>query len=136
MMRSRFVRMPVFLFFPLWLLSCGQAATDLISIQEQRSENHVVTLLSETAELEQRSNRLVLEFRDGATNELTPVDNVQIQATMPMAGMPPMFGEVSPPASTAPGRYEFSVDFSMVGGWTLVVSFDTDERVQFNLNAR
>ena len=134
-MRSNFVRIPVFLVFPLLLLSCDRAPADYRTIQEQRSENVIVTLLSDTDELKQESNRLVLEFRDTSTNELTAVDNVQIRAMMPMPGMAPMFGDISPPTPTTAGRYEFSADFTMVGRWALVVTFDSGSRVQFNLSA-
>ena len=60
----------------------------------------------------------------------------QIQARMRMAGMGPMFGNLSSTRQTGPGRYEFDADFSMAGQWSFVVTFDPNGRAQFNLNAQ
>src|SRR2546422_2378375 len=56
-------------------------------------------------------------FNDTATTEIYTLslhDALPI-STMRMPGMAPMFGNVSSPRQTGPGRYEFDADFSMAG---------------------
>ena len=77
-----------------------------------------------------------MEFRNTSTNEPANVNNVQIQASMRMPGMAPMFGELSPTKQIGPGRYDFDADFSMAGQWSFIVTFEPNGRVQFNLNAQ
>jgi hypothetical protein len=121
---------------PLVFLSgCDAPPPESRLVQEQRSGNVMVSLFSDTGEVREDSNNFALEFRDAETNEPISVENLQIQASMPMPGMAPMFGDVSTNASTTPGRYEFTADLDMVGGWNLIVTFDADGRVQFNVNA-
>ena len=55
---------------------------------------------------------------------------------MRMAGMSPMFGNLSPTKQIGPGRYDFDADFSMAGLWSFVVTFDPNGRVQFGLRAQ
>jgi len=134
-MKSKVVALALLLVSPLLLSSCGDADTKLVVIQQQETGNYVVSLLGVSTELEQSSNRLALEIRETSTHELTSVNNLQVQATMSMAGMAPMFGDVSGPNETGPGRYELEADLTMVGGWSLVITFDPEERVQFSVNA-
>jgi hypothetical protein len=123
------------LLLPLLMCACDRAPAEWHLVQDQRSGNTIVSLLSETGELRENSNDLVLEFRDVETGELKPVENVRVQATMPMPGMAPMVGDVSSPAVTAAGRYQFTAEFSMIGGWNLIVTFDPGGRAQFNVSA-
>ena len=126
----------VLLVFSLSCLSCSKEAAALKPIQQQRSGDYAVTLLNETGGLKQHSNKLTLEVRNASTNEFANVTNVQIQASMRMPGMGPMFGNFSPPRQIAPGRYELDADFSMAGQWNFVLTFDPNGRVQFNLSAQ
>jgi hypothetical protein len=135
-MRRNALRIFLILVLPLVLMACERAPAELQLVQEQRAGDFVVSLLSTSAEMQQDSNDIVLEFRDTSTNELTPVDNVRVQATMPMPGMAPMFGDTSSPVSDVPGHYEFTTDLTMAGGWNLIVTFDPGGQVQFNVNAR
>lgn len=118
----------------LVLLGCAGPA-DLQVVQEQRAGDVNVVLLASTGELAQGSNALVLEFRDAATGDLVAVEDVRVEATMPMPGMAPMIGEVNTPVEIADGRYELEVGLNMVGGWNFVVNFDRGQRVQFNVSA-
>jgi len=129
------MRINALLTFALLLSACG-GDRELQVVQEQRVGNLVVSLLADSAEVQQDSNDLVLEFRDASTNELTMVENVRVQATMPMPGMAPMFGDISTPSSETAGRYAFTAGLGMAGGWNFVVTFDPEARVQFNVNAR
>ena len=117
------------------LLSCNKQAGTPVQIQQQRSGDYVVTLLNDTGGVKVHSNKLLLEIRN-ASNEPANVDNVQIQASMRMPGMGPMFGNMSSTRQIGPGRYEFDADFSMAGQWSFVVTFDPNGRAQFNLNAQ
>lgn len=120
-----------------WLpFSCAKQPANFVQIQQQRSGDYLVTLLNETGVVKQHSNKLVLEVRNGSTNEPADVNNLQIQASMRMPGMGPMFGSVSSTRKIGPGRYDFDADFSMAGQWNFIVTFDPMERVQFNLNAQ
>ena len=116
-------------------VACSRQPSDFKQIQRQRSGDYVVTLLSDSGELKQHSNRLLVEFRNASTNELANVGNVQIQASMVMPGMGPMFGTMSPPRQVAPGRYDVDADLGMAGRWTFIITFDSNQRVQFSLNA-
>jgi hypothetical protein len=128
---------------PLFLLalaalpaSCNQQPADLARIHQVRSGDYTVTLLNDTGVIRQHSNKLTLEIRNAASNEPADVTNVQIQSSMRMPGMGPMFGNISSIRHVAPGRYEFDADFSMAGQWSFQVTFDPNGRAQFNLNAQ
>jgi hypothetical protein len=135
-MRQPFARVTVLLACPLLWLSCSKQPSALTQIQQQHSGEYIVTLLNDTGALKQRSNKLTLEVRSAASNELADVTNLQIQTSMRMPGMGPMFGNVSSTRQVAPGRYDFDADFSMAGQWTFLVTFDPKGRVQFNLSAQ
>src|SRR6188508_3303402 len=102
------------LVFPV-LLGCAGQNASLKPIQQQRAGDYQVTLLNDTGVVKQRANKLTLEIRQAATNELVKVNNLQVQASMLMPGMGPMFGEVSSVRELAPGRYDFDANFSMMG---------------------
>jgi hypothetical protein len=121
--------------FALLLPGCNREPAALKQIQQQRSGDYVISLSSETGVIK-RSDHLTLEFRNASSNELVDATNVQIQASMTMPGMGPMFGTLTPPQHRAPGRYDFDADFGMVGRWSFVVTFDPNQQVQFNINAQ
>ena len=120
----------------LFAASCNKPPATLTQVQQQRSGDYVVALLSDTGTVKQHSNKFAIEIRNAASNEPANVNNVQIQASMRMPGMGPMFGNLSSTRQTGPGRYEFDADFSMAGQWSFVVTFDPNGRAQFNLNAQ
>src|SRR5215831_15345082 len=117
-------------------LACKQQSANLVQVQQTRSGDYIVTLLNDTGAVKQRANKFTLEIRNAASNEPANVTNVQIQASMRMPGMGPMFGTVSSPRQVGTGRYEFDAEFSMGGQWSCVVTFDPNGRAQFNLNAQ
>ena len=121
---------------PLLWMACTRQAAGLKQIQQQRSGDYIVTLLNESGALKQRSDHLTLEIRSASTNELANITNVQIQASMVMPGMGPMFGTFSPPRQNVPGRFNCDADFGMAGRWAFVVTFDPNGRAQFNLSAQ
>jgi hypothetical protein len=130
-MRRQWAPLLVFL-----AVACSRQPTEFKPIQQQRSGDYSVTLLNETGALKQRSDHLRVEIRNAATNALADVTNVQVQASMVMPGMGPMFGTLSTPRQTAPGQYELDADVGMAGQWSLIVTFEPNGRAQFALRAQ
>ena len=122
--------------FILQAPGCNRQSAGFKQIQQLHSGDYTVTLLNDSGVMKQHSDHLRLEFRNASTNELANVNNVQIQATMRMPGMGPMFGNVSSMRQVSPGLYEFDADFSMAGQWNCLVTFEPNGRVQFNVNAQ
>jgi len=135
-MRRIFTTLSCLLASLLLVMSCNREPRALVQIQQVRSGDYVLTLLNDTGAVKQHSNRFTLEIRNATSNELANVSKVQIQASMRMPGMGPMFANVSSPRQTEPGRCEFDADFSMAGQWSFLVTFDPNGRAQFNLNAQ
>jgi hypothetical protein len=129
-MRSRWA------FLALLFVSCSRQPTEFKPIQQQRSGDFTVTLLNETGALKQHSDLLRVEIRNASTNEPANVSNVQIQASMVMPGMGPMFGTLSTPKQSAPGQYDVTSDVGMAGQWNFIVTFDPNGRAQFGLRAQ
>jgi len=114
----------------------GGASTDTTNLKQvgqKRAGETVVTVLSETGQLNQGPNNYVLEFRTAADNKLTDVGEVQLQSIMPMPGMSPMSGGASAEPSGTPGRYNVTADFSMSGKWNFTVIFK-GQRVMIPIN--
>jgi hypothetical protein len=120
----------------LLLPGCNRGSVELKQIQQQRSGDYTVTLLNETGVLKQNSDHLRLEIRDASTNELANVNNVKVEASMIMAGMGPMFGNVSAPNQVGTGQYDLDTNMGMAGQWNVVVTFDPGGRAQFALRAQ
>jgi hypothetical protein len=116
--------------------ACNKQPNTLARIQQIRSGDYTITLLNDTGAVKQHSNKLTLEIRNAASNELANVNNVQIQSSMRMPGMGPMFGNISSIRQVSPGRYVFDADFSMVGQWSFLATFDPNGRAQFSVNAQ
>jgi len=104
---------------------CRQAsdAPPLKELQKVRSGDVDVVLLSETGTLAQGKNSFALEFRSPADGSLRDVGTVRANATMPMAGMAPMFGTLDLRASGTPGRYLVNGEFGMTGTWQIKVEW-------------
>jgi len=109
----------------LLLSACGggNQALSLKELQRVKSGALNIVLLSEGDALKQGKGGFVLEFRD-ASNNLVDVGNVTISATMPMAGMAPMFGDNTVMATQTRGRYEVASNFGMAGTWRLNISWN------------
>jgi hypothetical protein len=118
------------------LAACKGEPATFKPIQQQRAGDYTITLLNNTGFLKQHAGQLRLEFRNAATNEWANVNNVQIETSMKMQGMGPMFGSVSSIREVSPGVYDFDADFSMVGQWNFLVTFQPNGRAQFNVNAQ
>lgn len=93
----------------------------LTEVGRARAGSLDVVLLSAEGALKQ-DDRLTIEFRD-SNGSLVDVGTVKGSATMPMAGMAPMFGSVTIQPTGAPGRYMAAVDLGMAGEWRMTVEW-------------
>jgi hypothetical protein len=82
-----------------------------------------VVLLSAGETLKQGKGAFVIEFRDGSGG-LIDVGMVTVAASMPMAGMAPMFGESTVMPTATRGRYDVSSNLGMAGTWRLQIAWD------------
>jgi len=104
--------------------ACGQDKTSdpaLTEIQRVKSGALEVVLLSPSQAITHGKDTFIIEFRSGGN--LTDVGTVKANATMPMAGMAPMFGKLALKPSGTPGRYEVESDLGMAGTWQINVEW-------------
>ena len=102
------------------LVGCGGDA--LKEIQRVRAGEIDVVLLSEDGVLSGGRDTWVLEFR--RAGELVDVGDVKAAATMPMAGMAPMIGDLTIERADQAGRHTVSSNLSMVGAWRLSLEWN------------
>jgi len=108
----------------LLVAACGGSRGEqLKELQRVKAGGLNVVLLSPGDALQKGKGSFVLEFRD-ANNALADVGTVKVGATMPMAGMAPMFGDCTVLPTPTRGRYEVASDLGMAGTWRLQVSWD------------
>jgi YtkA-like protein len=109
----------------LLLGGCG-TSTDRApfkELQRTRSGELDVVLLSQRDVVRQGRDSVVLEFRR-ADGSLVDVGTVRVNASMPMAGMAPMFGGTEIHTADTKGRYIVNTDLRMAGSWRFVVDWD------------
>jgi hypothetical protein len=110
----------------LALAGCGQngggSSAPLRELQRVKSGDLDVVLLTADDGLTHGKDSFVLEFRAQSGGQLRDVGVVKANATMPMAGMPPMFGTLELRQET-PGRYLVDTDMSMAGTWQINVEW-------------
>ena len=106
-------------------LACAQAqdAPKLKELQRTKAGTLEVLLLSTRAALRQGKDSFVIEFRSAADQHPVDVGTVKVNATMTMAGMPPMIGNITA-KRTDVGRYAVDSDLGMVGSWRLGLEWD------------
>jgi hypothetical protein len=106
-------------------LSCSKASDTppLKELQHAKSGDLDVVLLASSDALKPGKDVAFLEFRKGSSG-LVDVGTVTVNATMPMAGMPPMMGSSFVRKTETPGRYAIDTDLSMAGSWRLEVLWD------------
>jgi len=92
------------------------------TVQEIRSGNLVIVVLSPTGTLHQGRNTFTIEFRS-ANGSLVDVGTVRASANMPMPGMV-MSGGLEVRRTSVPGRYQASAEFGMAGAWQMAVEWD------------
>lgn len=94
-------------------------------IQQARSGDLTIALVSPSGDLRQGRNRFFIEFRQG--ERLVDVGAVSASANMPMPGMVMSSGlQIQP--SAVPGRYVATAEFGMAGAWRFALEWDTPTR--------
>jgi len=108
----------------LFVAACGGDQTaQLKEVQRVKAGSMEVVLLAPGDSLKKGKGNFALEFRN-ADGELVDVGTVMVGASMPMAGMAPMFGECLVTPSPTKGRYEVVSDLGMAGTWRLQIAWD------------
>jgi hypothetical protein len=92
-------------------------------MQHAKSGDLNVVLLASSDALKPGKDQAFIEFRS-PSNQLVDVGMVTVNATMPMAGMPPMMGSSFVKKTNTTGRYLIDTDLSMAGTWRLEVAWD------------
>ena len=125
------MRRPIAILFVLCVgvmaARCSSSApepTDLKPLQRTTAGATEVVLLAHGDALKPGKDEAVLEFRGGNDHHLVDVGEVKMNATMTMAGMPPMMGSSFVTKTDVPGRYAVETDLSMAGTWRLSVEWD------------
>lgn len=109
----------------LALSGCKRSSSDLKELESHRSNDIVVTLLSDKGDLSQGQNRFVIAFRSASTGKPVDVGHVYVASTMPMPGMPLMSAGIQlQPLADQPGQYLANGDFGMSGAWRFEIRWD------------
>ena len=105
-------------------VGCGskEATPALRELQRVKSGDMDVVMLAPADALPQGKAEFVLEFRS-PDGRLRDIGTVRANATMPMAGMPPMFGTLALQPTEVAGRYRVTGDFTMAGTWQINVEW-------------
>jgi len=119
----------------LFLFGCKSDPSNLKQVQQQRTGDYTVTILTDSGTMKQGSSSFTLEFRKASDNQLTDVGKVDVSPVMEMSGMAPMMGGAEVTATNTPGRYEVKGNLSMAGLWKVNVRFGENQNVRFSLNA-
>ena len=101
----------------------GSSSSPMKELQRVKAGDIIVVVLSDHGELTHGKDAVTLEFR-GADDQLRDVGSVKATATMPMAGMAPMLGNVQVTPADAPGRFRLATDLAMTGGWQIALEWD------------
>jgi hypothetical protein len=109
----------------LLVAACGRGnqAPPLKELQRAKSGPLNVVLRSPGDAIKQGTGTFVIEFRDAGSG-LVDVGTVEVRASMPMAGMAPMFGDCMVTPDTMKGRYNVSSDLGMAGTWRLQIAWN------------
>ena len=118
----------------LWS-GCKSGSTDLKQVQQEKSGDYTVAILTGTGVMKQGATTYTLEFRKTADNQLADVGKVEVSPTMEMAGMAPMIGAADATPTGTPGRYEVKGNLTMAGLWKVQIKFGDGKSVRFSLKA-
>jgi YtkA-like len=91
-------------------------------VQQIRSGDVTIELLSPTGTLHQGRNAYTFEFR-GPNGSLMDVGSVHSSANMTMPGMV-MSGGVEVSRTSVQGRYQATAEFGMAGAWKMTIEWD------------
>jgi hypothetical protein len=110
--------------FSIVLEACGNEK--LKTVTTRRSDSYRLVILNTQGSIKQGSGKFYIEFHDVKDDRLIDVGKVEVQANMPMPGMP-MVNDAEVKATDVPGRYSVKYDLSMSGSWTLRINFDQNK---------
>jgi Cu(I)/Ag(I) efflux system membrane protein CusA/SilA len=105
-----------------WRASRGHEVPAGLPVQQMRSGELTIVLLSPTGTLQLGRNSYVIEFRR-ANGSLVDVGSVHTSANMAMPGMV-MSGGVEVSRTAVPGRYQATGEFGMAGAWKMALEWD------------
>jgi hypothetical protein len=120
-MRSLVGSIVALLLLAAW--GCADQGAPLKELHRVRAGNLNVVLLSASDSIKQGKSSFVIEFRDPGGG-LVDVGAVNVSASMPMAGMAPMFGDCTVMPTTTKGRYDVASDLGMAGTWRLQIAWN------------
>src|SRR4051812_25072037 len=102
--------------------SCTRADVPLKEVSRVHSGMLDVVVLAPGDAIKQGKGSFEIEFRD-ASGALADAGMVNINASMPMPGMAPMFGTLTVLPDTTRGRYHVSSDLGMAGTWRFAITW-------------
>jgi hypothetical protein len=107
-------------------MACGSSGGtgSLTELQKVQVGALDVVLLSDDGALGHDRDTFVVEFRSTPDGSLVDVGHVKTSATMPMPGMPPMFGDIALSPTPVAGRYAGTSQLGMAGTWRLAIDWD------------
>ena len=117
------LRTAAFLTFMVVFGACNNGKLKNVTTQEVTNYNVVIS--SNSGTVKEGQGKFYIEFRGKNDDQLVDVGKIEIQATMPMPGMP-MINDAEVTATNKPGRYSVKYDLSMIGTWTLHVKFNDE----------
>jgi hypothetical protein len=126
MIRPSLVDWSVICAVALWTAGCS-AGNDTASLKELhrvRSGNLDVVVLSQNDSVRQGTDNVFVEFRSASDSQLVDVGDVKASATMPMAGMAPMVGNIDVRPTDTGGRYGLTTNLSMAGDWRIAIEWN------------
>ena len=119
----------------LSLSSCGGSGDSLKQVQQQRSGEYTVTIMSDSGTMKHGASTFTLEFRKADGGQLVDVGTVEVSPLMEMSGMAPMMASAEAKPSGVTGRYTVSGNLTMAGMWKMNVKFGGGQSVRFSVNA-
>ena len=97
---------------------------DLKPIHTQKTEDVVVTLMSESGQWKPGKNDFILEFTSAKDKQPVDAGKVSLNTSMTMSGMAPMIAGATLSPDKAPGRYAGTVTFPDSGTRQVTVTWD------------
>jgi hypothetical protein len=110
----------------LLLTGFGNAlwGAELKAIQTRKTNDVVVTLLSESGQWTPGKNSFVLEFTSPSSQQPIDVGKVALNTTMTMPGMAPMVADATLTPDKIPGRYLGTINLQDSGTRQVTVTWD------------
>ncbi|NBD17678.1 MAG: nitrogen fixation protein FixH [Cyanobacteria bacterium] len=114
------------LLLSLLMFACNSASnqtntqspvTSEVETREEKTPQ--VVLVSPQGEIPMGDAELILEVQDSASGNVIPVENLDVNSTMPMPGGDDMISKVEVEPAANPGQFKVKTNFGMAGTWHL-----------------